>query len=59
MRLHRDLGITQKSAYFMAQRLREAWSDPEGGMRALRGRLNLYGRQTQEYVEQETQGTKG
>lgn len=27
MRLHRDLGITQKSAYFMAQRLREAWAD--------------------------------
>ena len=27
MRLHRDLKITQKSAYFMAQRLREAWSE--------------------------------
>ena len=26
MKLHRDLGITQKSAYFMAQRLREAWT---------------------------------
>jgi len=25
MKLHRDLKITQKSAYFMAQRLREAW----------------------------------
>ena len=25
MKLHRELGITQKSAYFMAQRLREAW----------------------------------
>ncbi len=32
MRLHRDLEITQKSAYFMAQRLREAWSSPEGLM---------------------------
>ena len=32
MKLHRDLGITQKSAYFMAQRLREAWSDPQMGM---------------------------
>ena len=32
MRLHRDLKITQKSAYFMAQRLREAWSDGPGGM---------------------------
>ena len=32
MRLHRDLKITQKSAYFMAQRLREAWSDSPSGM---------------------------
>ena len=32
MKLHRDLKITQKSAYFMAQRLREAWSDSPGGM---------------------------
>ena len=30
MKLHRDLKITQKSAYFMAQRLREAWSDSSG-----------------------------
>ena len=27
MKLHRDLGITQKSAYFMAQRLRESFAD--------------------------------
>ena len=32
MRLHRDLKITQKSAYFMAQRLREAWSDSPTAM---------------------------
>ena len=32
MRLHRDLKITQKSAYFMAQRLREAWSDSPTNM---------------------------
>ena len=32
MRLHRDLNITQKSAYFMAQRLREAWSDTPESM---------------------------
>lgn len=32
MRLHRDLAITQKTAYFMAQRLREAWSDHAGNM---------------------------
>ena len=27
MKLHRDLGITQKSAWFMAHRLREAWEN--------------------------------
>ena len=32
MKLHRDLKITQKSAYFMAQRLREAWTEGHGGM---------------------------
>ena len=32
MKLHRDLNITQKSAYFMAQRLREAWSGAPGRM---------------------------
>ena len=32
MKLHRDLNITQKSAYFMAQRLREARSEAPGGM---------------------------
>ena len=32
MRLHRDLKITQKSAYFMAQRLREAWTERHASM---------------------------
>lgn len=32
MKLHRELGITQKSGYFMAQRLREAWSSGENKM---------------------------
>ena len=27
MKLHRDLGITQKSAWFMAHRIREAWHE--------------------------------
>ena len=27
MKLHRDLGITQRSAWFLAHRLREAWDD--------------------------------
>ena len=27
MKLHRDLGITQRSAWFLAHRIREAWKD--------------------------------
>lgn len=30
MKLHRDLGITQKSAWFLVQRLREAWQTLAG-----------------------------
>ena len=30
MRLHRDLGITQKSAWFMVHRLRESWKQLAG-----------------------------
>ena len=30
MKLHRDLGITQKSAWFMLHRIREAWDDEQG-----------------------------
>ena len=28
MKLHRELGITQKSAWYMAHRIREAWDNP-------------------------------
>ena len=30
MKLHRDLGVTQKSAWYMAHRIREMWGEPEG-----------------------------
>ena len=30
MKLHRDLGITQKTAWFLAHRIREAWNDDGG-----------------------------
>ncbi len=33
MKLHRDLGITQKAAWHLAHRLRQAWED---------GRVNLF-----------------
>ena len=32
MKLHRDLGMTQKSAWFTVQCLREAWLAPVSGM---------------------------
>ncbi|MDE0399813.1 MAG: IS1595 family transposase [Candidatus Poribacteria bacterium] len=31
MKLHRDLGVTQKTAWFMVQRLRESWKTLAGG----------------------------
>ena len=30
MNLHRDLGITQKSAWHLAHRIRETWADSKG-----------------------------
>lgn len=32
MKLHRDLGITQKSAWHMMHRIRETWRDNSGGL---------------------------
>ena len=29
MKLHRDLGVTQKTAWHLAHRIRETWSDPD------------------------------
>ena len=54
MKLHRDLGITQKSAWFLGHRLREAFSNPgrlfdgPGG-----GRRNVRWRQAQEHAEEQ------
>ena len=28
MKLHRDIGVTQKTAWFMLHRIREAWRGP-------------------------------
>lgn len=32
MKLHRDLGVTQKTAWFMEHRIRETWKDAPSGM---------------------------
>ncbi len=32
MKLHRDIGVTQKTAWFMLHRIREAWKTQESGM---------------------------
>ena len=39
MKLHRDLHVTQKTAWFMAHRIREAWSD-QGKLRSKRGEID-------------------
>ena len=31
MKLHRDIGVTQKTAWFMLHRIREAWADKKDG----------------------------
>ncbi|MXW42903.1 MAG: IS1595 family transposase [Acidimicrobiia bacterium] len=31
MKLHRDLGVTQKTAWYLAHRIREAWADRQPG----------------------------
>ena len=30
IKLHRDIGVTQKTAWFMAHRIRQAWEDKDG-----------------------------
>ena len=30
MKLHRDLGITQKTAWYLSHRIREAWEEESG-----------------------------
>lgn len=32
MKLHRDLGITQKTAWYLSHRIREAWEEEDGGL---------------------------
>ena len=39
MKLHRDLHVTQKTAWFMAHRIREAWSDQEK-LRSRKGEID-------------------
>ena len=39
MKLHRDLRVTQKTAWFMAHRIREVWSDQEK-LRSRRGEID-------------------
>ena len=38
MKLHRDLGVTQKTAWFLAHRIREAW---EGQQRGFKGPIEV------------------
>ena len=56
MKLHRDIGVTQKTAWFMLLRIREAW----GGLKEAMGRpggggRGVFRRAAQEHVEREAQ----
>ena len=57
----RELGVTQKTAWFLAQRIRETWADqdvgPFGGPVEVGGRRDLHRRQGEEQArEQEAAG---
>ena len=41
MKLHRDLGISQKSAWFMLHRIRQAWAGPGNGAGAFAGPVEV------------------
>ena len=62
MKLHRDIGVTQKTAWFMLQRIRKAWEnddDDDWPFRGGRGRRGLYRRPAGEYAEGEAQDAQG
>ena len=60
MKLHRDLGISQKSAWYLAHRIREAWKEGRRPVRRSgRGRRGLYRRQAQEHAEVQARGDEG
>ena len=41
MKLHRDLSVTQKTAWFLAHRIREAWDYQSGGGQGFEGPVEL------------------
>ena len=59
MKLHRDLGISQKSAWFMLHRIREVWRDDAAARLAARSRPTrpLSG-QAQEHAEVQAEGAR-
>ena len=56
MKLHRDLKVTQKTAWFMLHRIREAWCGKNGGALfsgPVEDRRNLHGRQGAQQARQQ------
>ena len=57
MRLHRELGITQKSAWFMEHRIRETWEDNSPLFRGpCRSGRNLHWREGKEQARRQSPG---
>ena len=62
MKLHRDIKVTQKTAWFMLQRLREAWD--ETGLEVFEGPSQVDesfwgGRETNKHASKRKKGTQG
>ena len=55
MKLHRDIGVSQPTAWFMLHRIREGWQ--RSVRRPGRGGRDLLGRQAQEHQQRKAQGT--
>ena len=59
MKLHRDIKVTQSTAWFMLHRLREAWNIGPGSFAGpVGGGRDVFRREAEEHVQCQAQGTR-
>ncbi len=59
MKLHRDLGITQNSAWFMAHRIREAWGTHSGKLSGSVGETCIGGKEKNKHQSKKIRAGRG